>query len=637
MSRFLAACLVLWVLPLLSPASDIQARWARPDEADAVVEMEHRSLNVSAEGHVDDVHECHIRILNEQGRERFGTRRLFYNTNTQSLTLLEARVITADGVSHPVPEHCIENRPLASNAEGFDDGAQMMISWPRADVGSVLVLKTRTVTRKQPLKGYFADWLVLGTDGLLLKQGVVELVSALPLHVRVNDPDTSFEVVQKGRDNHHTLRVTLKKPLIQKPVIEQMDSPVARESLVSVHVSTYASMADIAQGMAELWEPRISAPLTPWMQAAVGEARKKTSDLDQINAITSLVQTRIRYMGDWRSVEGRFFPRSFKEITASSTGDCKDFSAVTVAMLRAMGYKALPALVHRGLPFLQPDTLQASTGELNHAMVYVPLSDGSALWVDPTNFVSMAGGVFPDIADRKAVVPGHIQPLQTIPPVQAHHAVVRKDVRIQARTAHIQKHEGTLFLGGEEAAQLSGAALRYPPDVINEILLAVLSGERDTANRAVRSSTSLDSRIVQDITLAFRFDKKTSLLHTNAGDGAMLDGSWTRPFLDASEEQVGHVFLGVPSTLDTSVLFEGRTLSGPEALNRTIRSPWLDVERTCTRTREGVRVRDVISRLRSFASPAEIASPEWRDLVTQLRQHFVSSALVFDKAPARAS
>ena len=44
---------------------------------------------------------------------------------------------------------------------------------------------------------------------------------------------------------------------------------------------------------------------------------------------------------DRRSISGNVFPRDLNEVAKTQYGDCKDFSFVTGAILKKLGYKEL--------------------------------------------------------------------------------------------------------------------------------------------------------------------------------------------------------------------------------------------------------------------------------------------------------
>src|SRR5574343_412459 len=65
----------------------------------------------------------------------------------------------------------------------------------------------------------------------------------------------------------------------------------------------------------------------------------------QLASLVADVNTRIRYMGDWRISENGYLPFTLAQIEQRGFGDCKDMALTMAAMLRASGLQAQVALV----------------------------------------------------------------------------------------------------------------------------------------------------------------------------------------------------------------------------------------------------------------------------------------------------
>lgn len=138
--------------------------------------------------------------------------------------------------------------------------------------------------------------------------------------------------------------------------------------------------------------------------AAMSEHLKSSAKTQSGRALAALrfVQERIRYTG-LELGSGAFRPRSPAEVLHSRYGDCKDKALLAVALLRAMGIDAAPALVstrwegHLGEQLPGP-------GDFDHAVVRLRLA-GRTYWIDVTE--TAQGGVLEtlDQADEgKALV-----------------------------------------------------------------------------------------------------------------------------------------------------------------------------------------------------------------------------------------
>lgn len=93
------------------------------------------------------------------------------------------------------------------------------------------------------------------------------------------------------------------------------------------------------------------------------------------------VQSEIRYLGIESGVNSHA-PTSPEIVASRRFGDCKDKALLTVTMLRALGFDAVPALVNtsstRGLSEVQPSPMA-----FDHVIVHVRF-EGKNYWLDPT-------------------------------------------------------------------------------------------------------------------------------------------------------------------------------------------------------------------------------------------------------------
>lgn len=131
-------------------------------------------------------------------------------------------------------------------------------------------------------------------------------------------------------------------------------------------------------------------------------------------AALRFVQEKIRYTG-LELGSGAFRPRLPGEVLRSRFGDCKDKTLLAVALLRAMGIEAAPALVSTRWEGHLRDRLP-SPGNFDHAIVRIRLA-GKTYWIDVTE--TAQGGVLEtlDQADfgRALVISPGVTALEAIP------------------------------------------------------------------------------------------------------------------------------------------------------------------------------------------------------------------------------
>lgn len=144
--------------------------------------------------------------------------------------------------------------------------------------------------------------------------------------------------------------------------------------------SSFRTWADVVNWATPLFES--SGPLPPAIEKQVAAWREQmSSPVQRLQAAVDWAQGDVRYFS-MAMGSHNLKPRPLAEICATGFGDCKDKSVLLVAMLRDLGFKAWPALVHS----YAQDKLREDGPDpyaFNHAIVAYE-HEGQLRWVDPT-------------------------------------------------------------------------------------------------------------------------------------------------------------------------------------------------------------------------------------------------------------
>jgi transglutaminase-like putative cysteine protease len=195
-------------------------------------------------------------------------------------------------------------------------------------------------------------------------------------------------------------------------VITDGDVPSWYEQHPSIQLSQFAAWGDLVKIALPLFsyddrDPAIAA-------LAANLESSATSPQARALAAVRFVQEKIRYTG-LELGSGAYRPRPPGEVLRTRFGDCKDKALLTVALLRAMGIDAAPALastrwmghLHEHLP---------SPGDFDHAIVRMRLA-GVTYWIDVTE--TAQGGVLRTLDQahegEALVIASGITSLETMP------------------------------------------------------------------------------------------------------------------------------------------------------------------------------------------------------------------------------
>jgi len=626
--RFLKAVFNLAMLAFFV-ASTAEARWSKYEDASVEVKFSNININVNRDGTYETEVELQAKILKESGRDRFSLYSLIYNDDSADLTVLEAKT-AYNGEEYIVTEDMIEDKPLASPSKGFDQLRQVTISFPKIEIGTEVYLRYKQVNKKVPIDNFYG--LSFSYHGDYLQAENTKINSELPLEIKVNDPREVLEIAEEKNDDIHSISIALKKAVYENTTNEPHNGILNIKHNTWVSLSSLSEWEDLAKKLAPGYHSVINQPLPATFKAIAEFAHNESTDEEKINAVTSLLNEKVQYMGDWRTVSGKFFPRDLEKIADSQVGDCKDFSASTAAILQELGYKVQPILVMRGTTSTSNSKALPNMGNFNHVMLKVTNKDGKIYWIDPTNTVSMAQGIFPDIADRNALVlDSEEADYIKIPAVQGENSKVIFHSELTIEDNVVNEY-GQLTVQGEAALGLTGVGLYYSDEQLRDSVFRMISGVYlDEEEKKFLELPDLTLRNVEDLTIKYEFQQKNKIFKTNLGPALNLGDNWLNDVVNTASDQVSDLFIGVPKTKESHMIIKDIKIKNCENLNFEIDSPWLYVNRFCKYKNDGTEFSNLITIKKSFITNEELKTAEYKNLKSELENNFSRASIIISE------
>ncbi|WP_264331248.1 DUF3857 domain-containing protein [Wolbachia endosymbiont (group B) of Erebia ligea] len=626
--RFLKTILNLAMLAFFV-ASTAEARWSKYEDASVEVKFSNVNINVNRDGTYETEVELQAKILKESGRDRFSLYSLIYNDDSADLTVLEAKT-AYNGEEYIVTEDMIEDKPLASPSKGFDQLRQVTISFPKIEIGTEVYLRYKQVNKKVPVDNFYG--LSFSYHGDYLQAENTKINSELPLEIKVNDPREVLEIAEEKNDDIHSISIALKKAVYENTTNEPHNGILNIKHNTWVSLSSLSEWEDLAKKLAPGYHSVINQPLPATFEAIAEFADNESTDEEKINAVTSLLNEKVQYMGDWRTVSGKFFPRDLEKIADSQVGDCKDFSASTAAILQELGYKVQPILVMRGTTSTSNPEALPNMGNFNHVMLRVINRDGKIYWIDPTNTVSMAQGIFPDIADRNALVlDSEEADYIKIPAVQGENSKVISHSELIIEDNVVNEY-GQLTVQGEAALGLTGVGLYYSDEQLRDSVFRMISGVYlDEEEKKFLELPDLTLRNVEDLTIKYEFQQKNKIFKTNLGPALNLGDNWLNDVVNTASDQVSDLFIGVPKTKESHMIIKDIKIKNCENLNFEIDSPWLYVNRFCKYKNDGTEFSNLITIKKSFITNEELKTAEYKNLKSELENNFSRASIIISE------
>lgn len=624
--------LLFTVILLFWTLHNSQARYATKEEAPAEIEFQNITVEIEKDGKLKTINEVQLHILNEIGREKFGTSTFHFTDGISEIKILEAKTID-NGIEYLVPAENIEIKPLASSEKGFDQKYQILVSYPNARVGSSLYVKYQEYLYTPPVDNHFAETFDFGVE-LYSNFAKVHVISNIEgLKYKINDPIDSLVIEHTQNDGIDDIIITQKKPLFFH-LINEPKSEINHRDVPSVRFSSNSSYEELGKYFAPKYEAVVKEKLPEVLSSILSGAKKIEDENAQIDYITSEIAQKIRYMGSWQTLSGKLFPRSLALISESGYADCKEYASSTAAIMNQLGYKSSVAIVKRGSGYIQYEDLRLpGPSNFNHAIVYAISPSGKEYWIDPTNFESMSGHIFSDISGRPALILDSKNPKLKFTPKVTYETAKEKYEREVSFFEGKIIEKGIYSLFGQRAKQVTGLELKTSRSALEEILIRILSGEIKPQDYHV-TIPDLKSRIVRDTNFIYDFTKDEDLFATNLGKALILKSinePWFEAFLLSSLENKGVVYLGDSNTLENKYRVKNYKAASLDNINFTFSNKWFDISRKAEQEENDIFIEEKLILKESILYPEDQHTDIMRDIKHQIKSKIGKTIIVGEK------
>ena len=301
--------LVVFVCFLFSNVTE--ARWANSKDAALRYDLWRSVIKVEKDGTYTEEVEFKVKILKDSAVSSFGNFLLTYNEQSQKVTILSAKTVNK-GKSFPVDPKFIEDKPLASSPSGFDQTRQILIVFPHVGIGSDIYIRYRYQFKTVAYKNFFSYSKTFAHTWFMKAE--VQIHSALPLHYKLHNPQKILKVSyrthkkKKKKKKKYELKLSLKRPLFKR-ILDEKYVFTNLNLFPWIEVTSEKDWAKMVRHLAPKYKDRIAEPLPKLYQSILKSAKKfKTGSRDQIDFILSSLIEKIRYMGDWRPINGGYVP-----------------------------------------------------------------------------------------------------------------------------------------------------------------------------------------------------------------------------------------------------------------------------------------------------------------------------------------
>ena len=345
--------------------------------------------------------EYEILLKTKSAVEQFSQVRLSYSEKMETLEVLQAYTLTADGQRRDVPADRIYTQESYSSAAAamYADRKVRVVVFPNLAPGTRVVYQTRRTQNTPYFPGYFGLWETFSVF-TPYDDARVTLTAPASLPMQVEQRGVRGSERPRIRNGQAQWEWTYRR---SEPLKAQNWSAAAWEYSPGIMASTYRDWSQVAQ--AYQLKGGEAAAVTPQIQALADQLTRGITDRrEQAAVLYRWVAQNIRYVAVYLG-NGGLEPNPAQSILDNHYGDCKDHVVILEALLAARGIQSTPVLIGAGGgPTLPTIPL---LGRFNHAITYLPEFD---LYLDSTTSYARFGQLpdadlgAPVLHTRQAVV-----------------------------------------------------------------------------------------------------------------------------------------------------------------------------------------------------------------------------------------
>ncbi len=336
---------------------------AASENADATsMEVSTEEVTVAPDGSFIVTSHAEIKALNEAGAMQASHMSAVYDSETQSVEILEAHTLKKDGSKIPVDVSTIYEQLPPDNALAVTSFRVKVMLFPQFASGDTAVYTIRTKNPKPMFAGQF-QYGKYFPRSVAFKNAEVTIKAPKSLPLQVETHDIQFSKEASGDTIIYRWRHSAAS---DKKAKTALVSPLDREP--RFFVSSFKSYGDLGRAYAAQSEPK--AAVTDKVRSLADQITKSaTSRREQARLVYEWVAKNIRYVAIELG-QGSFVPHDADTILARGYGDCKDHEVLLKALLKAKGIEEQGVLLNATNDYTLTEA--PSFAQLDHIITYLP-------------------------------------------------------------------------------------------------------------------------------------------------------------------------------------------------------------------------------------------------------------------------
>lgn len=394
-------------------------------DSPSTVESDVHRFIVQRDGTVEEYDDTTLRANTSSGVDAIAQHYVWFDKDTEKLTVLTAESIDPGGGLHPVGPEAIRDvqEPRAAGAPMFENGVLRTIIFPGVEPGWRIHVVFHKVRSKPIEPGAFSYFVEPTREPVENQQLVFDLPSDMPLHADARGYRGEPPVTEGARTRYtFDYRHGPYAPTEPGAVGYAQDG----DRLMVTTVASFGAFAERYRAGAE--DASVADPAVVALAHALTD--DKPDPLSKARAIYDWMRANIRYVALFVG-ETAARPHRVIDVLRNRYGDCKDHVALFGALLAAAGVRNEPALIGLGPVYTLPSVPGYGASAINHVIVWMPELD---LFADTTAGGIAFGYLPPGVMDRPALLVDEGRLVRT-PAVEPRERASRVQIDIDASGA----------------------------------------------------------------------------------------------------------------------------------------------------------------------------------------------------------
>jgi hypothetical protein len=363
------------------------------------------NYELNADGTGRETREIQQRCSSESCLAQLATFKMVFNGDLQKAKALDAYIIGTDGVQRKIPATAISDRMTdqAEAAPSFSSLRELEVKFDDLKIDEAVFLKFEIVTTRATFEGKYDS---LEIFPLVYDWKSIEINISSPANYPLFIDAVGLDGGKLADANGRSQWQYRRQNVIRIPFEPLMHDIVGISPRLAM--TAFPSANDL--GSAFWTNVKKKAVVTPEVQALADQITKDlTTPSQQASAIYDWVNKNIRYLSIVLD-RGGWIPHSSAEILKNGYGDCKDYTTIIHALLKAKAIESVPVLIRSDFGNWFPSV--ATADYFNHVILYIPSLN---VFADATTPNTRLGLVPQTLVGKSAVLAGEKTGIIQIP------------------------------------------------------------------------------------------------------------------------------------------------------------------------------------------------------------------------------